>query len=186
MGQPQRISSPGGLLLATRPTLRLVPVIRTSSTPPASPCTERRWIRADLISTEASYPEPLVPEQAIRRKLIPLWHTDAKCRGTEKPDDMFFGEKDPDDDGYTTRTSLTITKIREVKEFCRSCPVFVQCLTHALTMPERHGIWAGTSKRTRQRILALVDLKEITIAEVVGDYLEGRERKYESIRRREA
>ena len=143
-------------------------------------------MRADLIATEQAYPEVMVAEQIVHRKLMPEWHEDAKCRSVNNPDDMFFGEKDPEEDGYTTRTSLTITKIREVKEFCRSCPVFVQCLTHALTTPERHGIWAGTSKRTRGRILALVDLGEVTIIEVVTDYLEGRERKYESIRRREA
>jgi hypothetical protein len=147
---------------------------------------ERVWVRADLLVTTQTYPEAVVTEQVIRRNLMPEWHENAKCRTVEKPDDMFFGEKDPEEDGYTTRTSLTITKIREVKEFCRSCPVFVQCLTHALTTPERHGIWAGTSKRTRGRILALVDLGEVTIIEVVQDYLEGREKKYESIRRRDA
>jgi hypothetical protein len=143
-------------------------------------------VRADLIATDQSYPDLVITEQAIRRKLIPLWHEEAKCRYVAKPDDMFFGEKDPEDDDYTPRTSLTITKIKAVKEFCHSCPVFVQCLTHALTTPERHGIWAGTSKRTRTRILTLVDLKEVTIAEVVQDYLDGRERKYESIRRCQA
>lgn len=109
---------------------------------------------------------------------MPEWHEDAKCRSIENADDTFFGELEDQ-----TRTSLTITKIRAVKEYCRSCPVFAQCLTHALSTPERHGIWAGTSKRTRLRILALIEVGAATIPEVVRDYLDGKERRYESIRR---
>jgi WhiB family redox-sensing transcriptional regulator len=97
----------------------------------------------------------------------------------DKPDDMFFGE-----DENHNRTSLTVTKIREVKAFCKACPVFTECLTHALTTPERHGIWAGTSKRTRMRILDLISRGRTTVETVVGDYLAGREKQYESIRTR--
>lgn len=113
--------------------------------------------------------------------LSPDWHEDAKCRSTsvEDADKIFFGET-----GDHKRTSLTISRIREVKEFCKSCPVFSECLTHALSTPERHGIWAGTSKRTRLRILAMIDTGQTTIPVVVADYLEGREKKYESIRGR--
>jgi len=110
--------------------------------------------------------------------LFPEWHASALCRTIDKPDEVFFGERDD-----SHKTSLTVIQIREVKSFCRQCPVFQDCLEHALTTPERHGIWAGTSKRTRLRILALVDLGEVTITEVIDDYLAGRERKYESIRR---
>jgi hypothetical protein len=109
---------------------------------------------------------------------MPAWHEDAKCRSIEDADDFFFGEIEDQE-----RTSMTITKIRAVKEYCRSCPVFKECLTHALTQPERHGIWAGTSKRTRQRVLTLVESGVTTVHEVVQDFLEGRERRYESIRR---
>lgn len=110
---------------------------------------------------------------------MPSWYEMAKCRSIENANDTFFGET-----GDSSRTSLTITKIREVKEYCKSCPVFAECLTHALTTPERHGIWAGTSKRTRLRILAMIEVGTTSIADVVEDYLEGRERRYESIRHR--
>jgi WhiB family redox-sensing transcriptional regulator len=159
------------------PTLKLVPVTRTSSMPPASPSTGRRWIRADLLPDDSWSPTP-EEQHDFQWDYFPAWHAEAKCRTVDKPDDMFFGENDDH-----TKTSLTITKIREVKSFCRGCPVFTECLTHALTAPERHGIWAGTSKRTRMRVLALVESGETTIPEVVADYLAGREKKYESIRK---
>jgi hypothetical protein len=142
------------------------------------------WTRADLVSTQDHYVAPEYTERRVSwAELMPSWHEDAKCRSIENADDTFFGEKDPTDDDYSPRTSLTITKIRAVKEYCKTCPVFEACLTHALSTPERHGIWAGTSKRTRLRILAMIDVGTTSIAEVVGDYLEGRERRYESIRR---
>lgn len=110
--------------------------------------------------------------------LFPTWHARARCRDVEDYDDMFFGEGED-----ATRTSLTISRIKEVKEFCKQCPVFSECLTHALVTPERHGIWAGTSKRTRLRILALMEQGKTTVADVVADYMSGRERRYESARR---
>ena len=113
----------------------------------------------------------------FRSALFPDWHGRARCKDVDSPDHMFFGE----DDNHN-RVSLTISKIPNVKPFCMACPVFTECLTHALTTPERHGIWAGTSKRTRMRILDLIARRRTTVATVVEDYLEGRERKYESIR----
>lgn len=180
MALPARTTSLVGYLVATQPTLRLVPETRTSSTPPASPSTRRRWIRADLLPSD-QYAPSAEPEQRKHdfTALFPVWHSRARCRTVpvDKIDAMFFGETDD-----PTKTSLTIAKIREVKSFCRPCPVFAECLTHALSNPERHGLWAGTSKRTRTRILSLIDLGERTIGQVVTDYLEGRERQYESIR----
>ena len=117
------------------------------------------------------------PKNYAWATLFPAWHDDARCRTVERPDEMFFGEDD-----QHNKTSLTVAKIKEVKAFCKGCPVFTECLTHALTTPERHGIWAGTSKRTRMRILDLIALGKTTVETVVGDYLAGRERQYESIR----
>jgi WhiB family redox-sensing transcriptional regulator len=155
-----------------------VTVIRTSSMPPALPSTAV-WMRADLVTIPDYYVEPEYTQRKVSwSDLMPEWHEDAKCRSIENADDTFFGEIEDSD-----RTSLTITKIRAVKEYCRQCPVFTECLIHALTTPERHGIWAGTSKRTRLRILDLIDEGVVTITQVVEDYQEGREKRYESIRR---
>jgi hypothetical protein len=94
----------------------------------------------------------------------------------ENPDEMFFGEHED------SRATMTVKQLREIKAYCRSCPVWETCLRSSLTQPERHGIWAGTSKRTRLRILSLIDSGETTITMVVEDYKEGREKRYESIR----
>lgn len=123
--------------------------------------TELRWAKASLF--------------------IEDWHADARCATLANPKDadaIFFDGGDE-----AKRPTFTITQINEVKRFCHGCPVFADCLTHALTKPERHGIWAGTSKRTRQRILALVDAGQVTVRQVVDDYLQGRGKRYESLRR---
>ncbi|WP_199922092.1 WhiB family transcriptional regulator, partial [Kitasatospora aureofaciens] len=35
---------------------------------------------------------------------------------------------------------------------CLGCPVRRRCLEHALTAPEDHGIWGGTTRNQRQRM----------------------------------
>jgi hypothetical protein len=174
MGQPQRISSPDGCSVVTRPTLRLVGVIRTSLTLPVSPSTARKWVNADLLPSTSYNPSPEV--HSFHWNFFPEWHQDAKCRSVENPDEMFFGEHED------SRATMTVKQLREIKAYCRSCPVWETCLRSSLTQPERHGIWAGTSKRTRLRILSLIDSGETTITMVVEDYKEGREKRYESIR----
>lgn len=136
------------------------------------------WISANDIEWPEYDPEP-PEEREFKWSLFPEWHEDAKCRSVENPDDMFFGESEDE-----SRTTMTVSKLREVKAFCMSCPVWETCMRHALTQPERHGIWAGTSKRTRLRILLLLDSGEITVDQVVEDYKSGREKQYESIRRK--
>lgn len=42
---------------------------------------------------------------------------------------------------------------KEAKAICfDQCPVRDECLEHALTKPERFGIWGGTSERERQEM----------------------------------
>lgn len=38
------------------------------------------------------------------------------------------------------------------KAVCARCPVEIECLDHAVTYPEIHGIWGGTSERQRRRL----------------------------------
>lgn len=46
---------------------------------------------------------------------------------------------------------------RETLRICRQeCPVAAECCLVALRDRERHGIWAGTTSRQRQRILELL------------------------------
>lgn len=118
--------------------------------------------------------EDETPRQAWNAR-APKWHAKAKCKDLENPDEMFFGGGEQDQ-------PVTKSKLREAKKYCADCPVFADCLNHALTEPERHGIWAGTSKRARMRILMMVSDGLVTIPQVVEDYLQGREKRYESIR----
>lgn len=174
MGAPARILYPDGCLDATRPLLRLVPVTRTLSMPPASPSTARQWHNADLVPSPSYNPTPEI--HAFHWNVFPDWHEDAKCRHVDNPDEMFFGEHE------NSRATMTVRQLREIKAYCHSCPVWETCLRSSLSRPERHGIWAGTSKRTRLRILSLIDSGQITIDIVVEDYKTGREKRYESIR----
>ncbi|MFF6984701.1 WhiB family transcriptional regulator [Streptomyces sp. NPDC008343] len=38
---------------------------------------------------------------------------------------------------------------QQVLRMCASCPVVTQCLDHARAMPERFGVWGGTTARER-------------------------------------
>ena len=59
------------------------------------------------------------------------WRSQAACQG--KPVDWWF----PSEHGSST---LAV-------HICRACPVQYECLEHALTSPERHGIWGGRSEK---------------------------------------
>ncbi|MCF2527509.1 WhiB family transcriptional regulator [Yinghuangia sp. KLBMP8922] len=42
---------------------------------------------------------------------------------------------------------------RVAKKVCISCPVRRLCLDHALTVPERRGVWAGMGETERAALL---------------------------------
>lgn len=77
------------------------------------------------------------------------WYEDAACRGMSL--DRFFGFGDTLGLGQGVR-SEDRTRLREAKAICRSCPVQPQCLEHALTQPERFGIWGGKTRKERHDI----------------------------------
>jgi WhiB family redox-sensing transcriptional regulator len=58
-----------------------------------------------------------------------------ECQGVDP--DLFFPER-----GASTN---------EAKAVCARCAVREQCLEHALTNGEKHGIWGGLSERERRR-----------------------------------
>lgn len=66
----------------------------------------------------------------------PTWHQHAACR--DHPQRLFFPN-------YGENTN-------HAKAICAGCPVKPECLHHALTQPEKHGIWGGTTPRQRQQI----------------------------------
>ena len=69
---------------------------------------------------------------------IRRWQLDAACRGMD-PDWFHPGQGEPQGEAMTV---------------CAGCAVRRHCLDHALTRPERLGIWGGTSAVERRRILA--------------------------------
>jgi WhiB family redox-sensing transcriptional regulator len=51
---------------------------------------------------------------------------------------------------------------------CRRCPVQPECLEHALTLPERFGVWGGTSERQRRRLRAERRARRLAAGESVA------------------
>lgn len=64
------------------------------------------------------------------------WHDEGICRTTDP--EIFFPESGPPS--------------RDAIRVCNGCPVRRRCLQHALTAPEEHGIWGGTTSNQRRRI----------------------------------
>jgi WhiB family transcriptional regulator, redox-sensing transcriptional regulator len=96
--------------------------------------------------------------------LYPDWQQRAHCRGVGVS--YYFG----DDDEQPT---MSIKQVRRAAKLCEVCPVYIECLTWALTTREEYGVWAGTSGRVRRRIFKLVDNGHTTVAEVVERFRNG-------------
>lgn len=42
--------------------------------------------------------------------------------------------------------------VAEARAICNACPVRLNCLDHALTNSERHGIWGGLTEAERRKV----------------------------------
>jgi WhiB family redox-sensing transcriptional regulator len=62
------------------------------------------------------------------------WRDRAACRGADPA--IFF----PRPGGPGARPAQAI---------CARCPVTAQCLAHAVSIPEHHGVWGGLAERER-------------------------------------
>jgi WhiB family redox-sensing transcriptional regulator len=68
------------------------------------------------------------------------WQTQAACRGESLV--LFFGpqgERQPERD----------VRERKAKAICAQCPVRRECLTYALSVPEKNGLWGGLNEDER-------------------------------------
>jgi len=101
--------------------------------------------------------------------LYPEWHERAHCAGVGV--NYYFGEDDE-------KPTMSIQQVRRASKLCDVCPVFVECLTWALTVREEYGVWAGTSGRVRRRIFKLIDTGETTVNEVVEVFCHGQGDRY--------
>lgn len=66
----------------------------------------------------------------------PDWYDQAACAG--KGPDAFF----PDGRRYDEQSTAAIA-------VCRTCPVRLDCLQHALNEGEDYGVWGGIDERVR-------------------------------------
>src|SRR2546421_24711 len=62
------------------------------------------------------------------------WQDAAACRGKEVV--LFFG---PDGERQPERE----IRERKAKAVCAACPVRAECLTYAVSRPEKYGTWCG-------------------------------------------
>jgi WhiB family redox-sensing transcriptional regulator len=74
---------------------------------------------------------------------VPHWHEEAVCNDGNAH--LFFADHDE-------RWQARERREQEAKALCRTCPVRLECLEHALTYPEYHGVWGATSREDRQRL----------------------------------
>lgn len=63
------------------------------------------------------------------------WQERALCR--DEPTEMFFPRQNQE------RPAIAI---------CLRCPVRTECLIHALTRPEDHGVWGASTRCQRRNI----------------------------------
>jgi WhiB family transcriptional regulator, redox-sensing transcriptional regulator len=68
------------------------------------------------------------------------WQDEAACRGRDVV--LFFG---PDGERQPERE----TRERKAKAVCNSCPVRAECLTYAVSRPEKYGTWGGLNEDER-------------------------------------
>lgn len=137
------------------------------------------WWSASELTTNYDHLPIQEPVTTIKfDQLWPDWHQYAAC--FDDGYDTFFGAD------TEVRPALTIRQVKSAQEICAVCPVFVNCLEQALYGNEEYGIWAGTTGRTRRRIQKMVSDGDVTYAQVIEDYLNGRKAPYErgSARRR--
>lgn len=91
----------------------------TTDQPVKSQSAKQRQTRAGRLAGH-----PLITDHAPPE---PGWEDDAAC--VEHDPDLFFIDRGDDP--------------RPAQEICAECPVVEDCLRHALTFPERFGIWGG-------------------------------------------
>lgn len=104
----------------------------------------REWLDGlGLLPVEVPEPEP-EPARAkpVPRRPIPDlgWTERAGCRGEDIA--LFFG---PDGERQPERD----IRERKATAVCASCAVRLECLTYAMSRPEKEGVWGGLGEEKR-------------------------------------
>ncbi|RJK96514.1 WhiB family transcriptional regulator [Vallicoccus soli] len=71
------------------------------------------------------------------------WQDSAACQGADL--DLFFGHE-----GESRRERAE--REQRAAALCGGCPVRDACLRHALVVPERYGVWGGTTEEERREL----------------------------------
>lgn len=136
----------------------------------------KTWVNADIILRVETALDTgggfLMSEEEQHRswtQYMPDWYQQAQCAGINE--DVFFGNKD-----LSVRPSLTLTELKVAQSYCAHCPVYRECLTHALTKPEEYGVWGGTSRNMRLKILKAVESGLIRLADIIEELCKAQER----------
>lgn len=75
------------------------------------------------------------------------WQLRAACRGPQS--EIFFPPASPE------RRDEKRARERHAKAICATCSVRADCLAHALSIREQHGIWGGLSESERRQLLTV-------------------------------
>lgn len=89
-------------------------------------------------------------------KLDLSWQDNGNCLNADP--ELFFLEDN-------MRLEAKQRKEAAAKQVCVGCPVRTECLTHALTLPERFGVWGGTTPEERHAMMMNRTLTITTIKE---------------------
>lgn len=81
--------------------------------------------------------------------------TDALCK--EIDPDLWFPSNE------NSRIKSSYEAMNYAKSVCARCPMLVQCLAHAITNKEEHGIWGGSTPNERKRIKTTAQAKQFLI-----------------------
>jgi hypothetical protein len=68
---------------------------------------------------------------------------------------------------------VTVADLARAQVMCFACPALRGCLQGSIERNERHGIWAGTSRRTRLRIRVMIATTDLTLDQVLDDFEAG-------------
>lgn len=68
------------------------------------------------------------------------------CRDRANDPNWWFGDSEDPDEKYNNKEA------HRAKELCGTCPLMLQCLSHALANDERFGVWGATTPAMRDQM----------------------------------
>lgn len=91
----------------------------------------------------ASLTRVVTPRLRLEPHRDESWFEQAACRTQDRR--LFF-------EGDRESTARRDRREQAAKAVCAVCPVRRECLSYALSIPERYGIWGGLNSRERAHV----------------------------------